>query len=64
MENLLFAKDFGLFCFVFAMTGSVICENPSHFITIKAQTIASFGKPRRPVAALGSAKSKLLKSLT
>ena len=37
--------------------------NPSHFITIKAQTMASLGKPRRPVAALGSVKSKLLKSL-
>ena len=31
---------------------------------IKAQTMASFGKPRRPVAALGSVKSKLLKSLS
>ena len=38
--------------------------NPSHFITINAQTMASFGKPRRPVAALGSVKSKLLKSLS
>ena len=38
--------------------------NPSHFITIKAQTMAFWGKPRRPVAALGSAKSKLLKSLS
>ena len=38
--------------------------NPSHFITIKAQTMASFGNPRRPVAALGSVKSKLLKSLS
>jgi len=26
--------------------------------------MASFGKPRRPVAALGSVKSKLLKSLS
>ena len=43
---------------------SVICENPSHFITINAQTMASLGKPRRPVAALGSVKSKLLKSLS
>ena len=37
---------------------------PSHFITIKAQTMAFGGKPRRPVAALGSVKSKLLKSLS
>ena len=37
----------------------MICVKPSHFITIKAQTMASFGKPRRPVAALGSVKSKL-----
>lgn len=36
--------------------------NPSHFITIKAQTMAR--KPRRPVAALDSVKSKLLKSLS
>ena len=38
--------------------------NPSHFITIKAQTMASFGKPLRPVAALGSVKSRQLKSLS
>ena len=38
--------------------------NPSHFITIKAQTMAFLGKPRRPVAALDSVKSKLLKSLS
>lgn len=38
--------------------------NPSHFITIKAQIMAFGGKPRRPVAALGSVKSKLLKSLS
>ena len=38
--------------------------NPSHFITIKAQTLAFLGKPRRPVVALGSVKSKLLKSLS
>ena len=43
-----------------------ICDlrEPSHFITIKAQTMASLGKPRRPVVALGSVKSKLLKSLS
>ena len=41
-----------------------ICVKPSHFITINAQTMASLGKPRRPVAALGSVKSKLLKSLS
>ena len=42
----------------------MIFAKPSHFITINAQTMASFGKPRRPVAALGSVKSKLLKSLS
>ena len=31
---------------------------------INAQTIASFGKPLRTVAALGSVKSRLLKSLS
>ena len=36
----------------------------TRFITINAQTMASLGKPRRPVAALGSVKSKLLKSLS
>ena len=39
------------------------CDRP-HFIAIKAQTMASFGKPLRPVAARGSVKSKLLKSLS
>ena len=38
--------------------------NPSHFITAKAQTMAFWGKPRRPVAALGSVKSTLLKRLS
>jgi len=36
----------------------------AHFITTKAQTMAFWGKPRRPVVALGSVKSKLLKSLS
>ena len=36
----------------------------AHFIMIKAQTMAFWGKPRRPVVALGSVKSKLLKSLS
>ena len=34
--------------------------NPPHFITIKAQTMAFWGKPRRPVASLGSVSRSTL----